>query len=454
MKARQSYYFARYSTVTVNHLKPHVKFISTVIIYLSLAAILYYPFQKTIRNIDISPFAITTLIWRDTASIVMIYFALLYDKHFKRLLIGKTGILYGLFILFYLFIGFINSNSLGPLILDLESCIALVAGIAMFVLLTKSYRPKLQLIAIIAITNLFVCYGIYIIAIQKGIVLGSDIDRAKNTNISQYIHMAVFLFSIGFAVFGRQNLLWKLLILGLFGANILFVGIWAATRTQTLEILTILVFSGLGLCYKISNGFLITQLSSLQIKRLFPLLIFLGGTLAFFLFLDFVSPILDFLTNTYAYKRFFNPDASTQSSTDIRIEEIKVLLRSLKDLEWLLGRGIGGTFSSPVFTEFDVWFLHIGIFTTLLKGGIILFSFFVFTFYIMFPILFTRALLLPNSFDTGKRTAILTVMPGIFAYIVQISATGGFAYPHIFPLGFLFGAYLYIRKYGLGIFFE
>ena len=445
VKVKQNQYVLR-----KNNNKNYVKLISTIVVYLSLIAILYIPFQRSIRNIELSPFAITTVIWRDLASVIMIYFAFLYDKHFRRLLMGKTSIIYFIFILFYICIGFIYRNALGRIRLDLESGLALVAGIAMFVLVTKSYRPKMQLISIIAISTCLVCYGTLLITINQGIVFGDLGIRAVDAKIYQYFHFPIILSALAFAVFLRQNYVWKILICSFFALNIYFVGFLGASRTPFLEMFIVLFSSIFGLCYTVSNGFLTTKFSTLSTRRLFPILIFLGVIILSFVFFEFADFIIDFIQNSLIYQRAFG--GAAEYSTNSRIEEVTVFLRDLNDFEWLLGKGLGGDFKSPIFPDGNIWFLHIGIFTTWLKGGILLFSFFIFTFYIKFPILFFQAVLIPKKFKSGKRTALLTILPGVFGYVVLMSTTGGFQFEHVIPLGFMFGAYLHIRNYGLGIF--
>jgi ABC-type Na+ efflux pump permease subunit len=92
---------------------------------------------------------------------------------------------------------------------------------------------------------------------------------------------------------------------------------------------------------------------------------------------------------------------------------------------------------------------HIGIFNFLLQGGLILFSLVSYFLFVYFPYLFIKAALKPMSFDPKKRTALLSVLPGLFAWTV-VFLTTGHAYPQFYiGLGFGIGAYLQIKKYGL-----
>jgi len=92
------------------------------------------------------------------------------------------------------------------------------------------------------------------------------------------------------------------------------------------------------------------------------------------------------------------------------------------------------TFAPNRNNEDTIW-CHIGIFTFLLKGGLVLFSFFAYIFYVKFPWLYVKAL--------------LTVLPGVFAWSISILMEGRTTPIFTIALGFGLAAYYHFKKYGL-----
>ena len=251
----------------------------------------------------------------------------------------------------------------------------------------------------------------------------------------------------------RQGWFWTSLILGLVALHIYSLGFIGATRSVLLSVLTALIFSVFGLSYRLSNGVLTTKSSLRQPRRLVYLLLFVGIFLLFAIFFINFEQLFELFQNNLIFERIFNPDSATQRSSELRIEEAIGGIQSFQDeIEFLFGKGLGSTFFSVLGYEINAF--HIGVLTFLLKGGLIMFSFVVFIVYIKLPQLFVKSLLNPHAFNPLRRTALLVVLPGVFGWAVLLLISGGYSMFNSLGIGFAFGAYLHIKKYGLGIFFE
>ena len=125
------------------------------------------------------------------------------------------------------------------------------------------------------------------------------------------------------------------------------------------------------------------------------LLIALLILVIFIFFNDF--NIAEIFEDTLLYERFYQIQSGDRSS-ELRIEEVISGIQSLQDIEFLVGRGIGANYWTPVRNEMTNHF-HIGIFNFLLQGGLILFSLVSYFLFVYFPYLFIKAALKPMSFD-------------------------------------------------------
>jgi len=158
----------------------------------------------------------------------------------------------------------------------------------------------------------------------------------------------------------------------------------------------------LSLSYRVDNGVITNQLSFLRLRRLIPIFFLLCTLLFFAIFSDFIFNLISFLENSLLFGRFFG-DGSAQQSSEARIQEATEMIESLQGIDWLLGRGIGANFRSFM------------------------------------------------ALEPRKRTAILTVLPGVFGWATLLLLSGGYSSSDFFGVGSGLGAYLHIKKYGLNL---
>jgi hypothetical protein len=337
---------------------------------------------------------------------------------------------------------------------DLSVCLWLIGGLAMFRIIANSYRPKIQLTSLVSVSTVFIYYSISLQAERMNALANAGVtERITDWNTWAYSALLLPLTGIALGVLCRQGWFWTISILGLVAIHLYSVGFIGATRGAILTIAIVLICSAFGLSYRISDGVLTTKSSLKQPRRLIYLLLFIGIFFLVAVFFINLDLLFDLFQNTLIFERLFNPDSATQRSSELRIEEAIGGLQSIQDeFEFLFGKGLGATFFSVLGYEINAF--HIGILTFLLKGGLILFVPVVFILYVKFPLLFIKSLLIPRAFNPLKRTALLTVLPGVFGWAFVLLSGGGWTPFNSLGVGFAFGAYSHIRKHGLGIFFE
>ncbi|MCE2670774.1 MAG: hypothetical protein ACK4YL_09935 [Microcystis sp.] len=122
------------------------KLIATLIFYISLLLLnfndLVYAWLG--KTEVIIKFIISLPTWGVLLSLAS---AFLIEKEFRKLLLGKIGILYGSALFLYILIGWISGNEIYWMYKEWIIFIYPWVGMAMFFLLSKSYSPKFQLTA-------------------------------------------------------------------------------------------------------------------------------------------------------------------------------------------------------------------------------------------------------------------------------------------------------------------
>ena len=383
---------------------------------------------------------------------ILIIVALFTDINFRKLVLGKIGILYGSVIFLYLLIGLIYNNEFKYIKIDLVTSSWLLAGCAMFFVLKNSYKPKLQLFFTVLIPTILLIYSCLL---QSDRISGSETTRVIFMSL-RYSWSLSLILSVALAVFARQKIYWLLSIWILVLIHFYAVAL-SGTRSLTLSLVTVALFSLFTLTFEFSQGLLERRINLFRINKLTFVLFTIGFSLGIIIFSEFVAEmILSFTENISVFERLFTDRAF--GSNEGRILDAYNMFASFEDIDFIMGRGIGATYLSPDVDKgmkgFMFWFTHFGILSYWLKGGIILFGAVVFFFYFKLPRLFLKIITRPSAFYATERTALLTIFPGLFGYIVCVSTQATFMDFHSFwGLGFLFGAYLHIRKYGLSIFF-
>lgn len=449
-------------TLTISKKKKYlqasfIKLAATSIFYVSLFLLTFSDFLNAQFDIEQrSAVKVGVASGTSLTFVILVGSAFFIDREFRRLLLGKTGIFYGAVVIFYTWMGWqLFGNSIDWIRMDLSICLWLIGGLAMFRILANSYRPKIQLTSLISVSTVFIYYSILLQAERMNALANAGVtERITDWNTWAYSSLLLPLTGIALGVLCRQGWFWTISILGLVAIHLYSLGFIGATRSVTLSLLTVVIFSAFGLSYHISNGALTTKSSLKQPKRLIYLLLLIGIFLVVAVFfINFEQLFADLFQNSLIFERLFNPDHSTERSSQLRIEEAIEGIQVFQDeIEFLFGKGLGATFFSVLGYEINAF--HIGILTFLLKGGLIMFGFVVFILYVKLPLLFIKSIVKPHRLDYLKRTALLTVLPGVFGWAVLLLLSGGYSQFNSLGIGFAFGAYSHIRKHGLGIFFE
>lgn len=426
------------------------KIIISAVFYICLSLILIWGFSidetsAKAANITIIPgMSIAPLI---LAAATTLYF----DKESRKLLLSKTVLLYTFFIVVYTLIGWrIFGNNLEAIIADLSVFRGFYLGLFMFRLIVKSYNPKLQLVAYLVLTTLLIVFA-HIQAINNsGISISESIYGQRiNTGVETvYLIFLQIPFAIAIGIIGRQKLPWAILLWIIIGINFLFVGLIAAKRFVIVSTSILLLSSIIPLLFKLSNGIISKSSSILSVKKLKKILFWTFLSLAIVLTIEFSFDVSSAFLNLSVFKRF-EEISQVDRSSELRVEEAIGAIQGLQDFELIVGRGMGSVTFAPNRNNEDTIWCHIGIFTFLLKGGLVLFSFFAYIFYVKFPWLYVKALLKPSTLAPKKRTALLTVLPGVFAWSISILMEGRTTSIFTIALGFGLAAYYHFKKHGL-----
>jgi hypothetical protein len=440
------------------------KLIATLIFYISLLLLnfndLVYAWLG--KTEVIIKFIISLPTWGVLLSLAS---AFLIEKEFRKLLLGKIGILYGSALFLYILIGWISGNEIYWMYKEWIIFIYPWVGMAMFFLLSKSYSPKFQLTAY-AFFLACMIYQTFQISIEamlakEGISTISRIGTETRVSggVMDILAASLIPTGISIVILCRLGWFWVISMLGLVFLEFYFGGFIAASRGAFLSLLVILIFSGFSLLlYRLCSK---TMVLKPQPSMSLSLLKFILISFTIFIFTVIMFDIINFdlirlFQDNFLYERAFTDESS--GSNNARIEEASFVIGNLRDLDFLFGKGLGATFINPIRkgwnVDLEINWLHIGPLTFLLKGGLPLFFLVIFFFYIKLPYLYSKALLNPYAFDSKKCTALLTVLPGVFGWSIWLLTCGGYFSAHYFGLGFAFGAYSHIRKHGLGIFFE
>lgn len=422
------------------------KIITTLCFYISLFLLLINDWVNAGLDDDDGRRIITLL-----GMVFAVVSTFLLDGESRKSLLGKVSLFYGFALLIYTFMGWaIWSNDIKSIIKDLSAFGAVYAGFALFRLIIKSYHPKFQLLSLVFFVTVVLFYNYYLEGIRLKITNFGIDKRLQVYGVGgPYRGFLDIINGISIGILCRIGWGWSILVWGLLSVRAYCALFFLASKGGTISIIVLVILSCLVLGYKLSNGILETQSSIFNPQRLTLVFLGIGIILAVFVFSNFNFG--DVFENLLITKRFSDSDTTT---SDLRIEEAASGLKSMQDLDWILGRGMGANYERSfqdrdgrsIFTTF-----HIGIFSFLIKGGIILFTVCTYFLFIKFPLLFYKALLTPNALDPKKRTALLLVLPGIFAWSFSLLTSGHLTPIFCLPLGFAFGAYSHIRKYGLCI---
>ncbi|WP_017714800.1 hypothetical protein [Kamptonema formosum] len=361
------------------------------------------------------------------------------DRPFRKLLSGTWGLFYWTGLLLYTVSGIGQGSEAVWLRIDLLLFLWLIGGLALFRLIVKAGNSSWHLLAFIGMAT-FVLYYSQILALEDANVETLVRVIAKNSVLFFYSELLLVPTGIALGILARKGIAWLIPIVTMIGLHFFSVTILSATRASTFSLLAVLIFSSVGLSYQLYNGVITTKKS--VSARAISLLIIIGVVIVMLILFGVL-----FSENSLISKRI----EDDSGSGNMRSEELADALTQVSSLQFVIGGGLGFAFNSTL--GYPINALHVGIFTFLLKFGILIFVPLVIFFYFRLPFLYLAAWLRPFSMDAKLRSAILTVLPGIFGWLVIVSLSGGYNQYSFLGLGFGLGAFLHIKDYGLVNFF-
>ena len=426
---------------------------ATFIYYLSLFLLTFSDyFNAGLSLTERNQVKVTIISGNSLAWIIVVVTAYVVDRNFHRLIFGKIGILYGLIISFYIFLGWLNGN-LSTLLGEVLFWIWLPGGLAMFRVIANSFQPKVQLFSLLLVSS-FLMFKMFTGSIADNMwdKIGEE-TRVYDLGGGKYSALIFIITAILLNLFRKRDrflyfLVWLLVCLNAY--TLLFVG---SSRSGAIVLFFVIFFSFLGADDKIVKRIMTNKF--FFSKKWLIRLIFIGiiVTSSLILYPNFYENLASSINKLYVFQRLFNPDDSSNLSSFMRILDAEEAIKQVVDdsiVSIFLGLGLGAKYWSS--TGGMVNAVHIGVLTFFLKGGLILFSFIFYNLYIKFPKLFFLSLIKSKTLDPLKRNALLIVLPGVFGWSTLLMISGGIQPLTLMGLGIAFGVYLEIKKNGLSLF--
>jgi hypothetical protein len=415
-------------------------------------------------------FFVTELNYRNLSVLLIIcsYFTLPQFGATRHLLKNKNTFP-AICVFFILLInGIIQGNDRRIIFNEVVLIIHFVVGILLFFFLLKSQLFRLFLTFFVTAS---VVIGHQILSVQASIsskIIGSDrvFDSLANSYASLTFVLISYLIIINF--YGKLNPFSVFLkIITVFDVFLVLYDAAIATTTRssllavlislTVTTLTLLVFSYSCKRKQFENRPL--KLSSIMIVACFIVGILTTLSIVYSEWLT--DDIFSNISELNIYKRFTGVQVNEYDVFDTGEERIRELGSFFDHLNrnpattYLTGNGIGSQFFNGRYMADHP---HVAIFTFLLRGGILLFTYIVYLLYLKIPWSYIKySFLVPlrrskayyEHINFNKRSAMLTIFPGVLCWSIFLLLSGGISNTFFLGIGFLYGSFLYVQSQGI-----
>ena len=157
---------------------------------------------------------------------------------------------------------------------------------------------------------------------------------------------------------------------------------------------------------------------------------------------------------TARYSTLVNPSVLL---TDARVLELAEFYASSNNSQLLLGRGVGGSITTPILGGEMTQAMHIGIINVWMKYGLLPFAIASVFLFLVIPIRYVRSFAnaqRPSLQRTTSDTANIVILPSLFPWIIGLLISGGYGQGSLFFAGFTFYAYSLVKRDGVAPFFD
>ena len=377
-----------------------------------------------------------TVLWifnyADLALFLILGYCIAFDRSFQACVFGRVGRAFLAFIAGYYILGVIFGNQVEYIYRDLRIWGWGFAGLALFRALMRFRHPCAHILAI--------CFGSAAIMVASALSAKSqmtlqaslDSERVWDLDVFRYAEILVPLLGILLGI-GALRPVYLAGALVALAADFYACVLMAATRSLALSLAIVCICAALGCAYKRNQQSITARLGG---PGVWIAIVVLGAVVLIAATLIGTA----FSDSTALASRLAGDDDNG------RIEELMDALRQLGPFKTITGGGLGYVFESTVgYTSLT---LHIGTFIFLLKFGVVPFALIVLLLYVYLPCKFLQALFRPLAFNPNFRSALLIVLPGIFAWIAVLSISGGYDVYCSVTLGLLVGVFGEIRRTG------
>jgi hypothetical protein len=373
----------------------------------------------------------------DIAVVLILGFIIATDDQFRRAFFGKAGLVFFGILAGYSFLGVLLGNEVGWVREDLRVWSWAVAGLAAFHLIMKSTRPCAHILALCLISAgvLFLSARGAQATVSNDAYLSNE--RIWDLNVFNYSDAVIVLLGLVFPLCALRNAFYSagaLAAVTLFFYSTVMI---SATRSLSLALLLVCALAVPSLLFQRNRDVITLRMGGSAA--------WVGAAVACIGMLVAATFFgLAFTGSTVLADRWQAGDID--SGVD-RFVELGDALKQLGSFKAVTGGGLGYTFES-IF-DYTALGLHIGLFTFLLKFGILPFLAVAFSLYIYLPYKYAQALLRPLSLDPRMRTALLVTIPGILGWALILSMSGGYDRYFFLGIGLSLGVFNEIRARGL-----
>lgn len=376
----------------------------------------------------------TILVWpiqyQDAALILVLSAWPLSGCHRRARILPRSNlVLLGLVIATLLVVGILNGNKRSLVALDVRIWLWVVGGAAFFRVLAAKNCTLGGLCATAILLGLMMHLGATHPMDVYQSALG--LERNYDSHVFNYSLLLSIIIPLLLILGASRSWLWVevggfLILLIMYDGVIL-----GATRSIGISVGVLIVFTIASLwklSLVLSNNVAArrrTRLAAMGMLFTFVLLVLISR--------DWIMPARSAMAERLN-------SVESENSNQARIQEAKYMIRSFSREEWLLGRGFGGQ-TQGVSNLYMAYYLHIGILTFLLKGGLVLLSIVFAIFYVVLPWRYATAFRKNAGTITSHDMGILFIMPGLAAWLAMLSISGGYSIYAAFGIGVCLAAY-------------
>ncbi len=370
--------------------------------------------------------------------VVAIGSAFVLCRDYRQLLFRPAILAVLAFLALYTVYGILHGNELGFIRKELHIWGWFFGGMGLFSLLLKTGQPKLHLILFLLIASGVLYYAAIETQTAKSWRFVLEQSRLWDPSIFRTSNLIITLLGLTIGLCALRTP-FQIAALAVVVSNYFYCTVlMGANRGLTIVLGLCLALASLGLLFQRNDKEITTTLNPKGVTLaavLGVLVLLVGLTLSGWVFAD----------STALSSRLWSSQG--MGGLEDRVNELSIYLREEGWLPFLWGGGLGATFDSQ--HGYRAVFFHLGVFTYLLKFGVLPTLLLVLFLYVYVPLRYLRALLGASSLSPFQRTAMLIIFPSFLCWLASMTVSGGYSEVHALNMGLVVAAYFHLSRNGL-----